>query len=532
MSESGESTINRDELKGGEFLHKKNSNLQRSHFVQYTVETRNRMGSEVSQKPSEKIIAWLKVLEKTHTGHRDEPKVMERIKDYYHKQYVIKPENVPDSYFDTQRRLYRERGYGQLEITEDIKRQNIDILVRDQEASFDRWIDYLTCPDADVYPFWAKYWAFDGVSKLSSFDKEQNKFKKRDEKTVAMFPDLNQEALAKAVDLVVKKVRGESVLGDEDSSQFKTMVGNANFGEYYALALMDLQRTVENREPLSVVEGKWVKYDKGSDHLPLVRSLEGHNTGWCTAGESTAKIQLQSGDFYVYYSNDHEGNPTVPRAAIRMENSNIGEIRGVAKDQNLDPYIGQIVEEKLQEFPDRDKYLKKVKDMERLTEIDSRTKKGETLTDGDLRFIYEIDDKILGFGYQKDPRIQEILSKRVIKKDLAKIYNLDENKISTTENEVMRGGIVFHYGDLYLSSLTTAEGLKLPETMSGDLYLSSLTTAEGLKLPETMSGDLYLSSLTTAEGLKLPETMSGDLYLSSLTTAEGLKLPETMSGDL
>ena len=39
------------------------------------------------------------------------------------------------------------------------------------------------------------------------------------------------------------------------------------------------------------------------------------------------------------------------------------------------------------------------------TEIDNRYKAGGELTAEDLRFLYEIDDEIEGFGYEKDPRI-------------------------------------------------------------------------------------------------------------------------------
>ena len=70
--------------------------------------------------------------------------------------------------------------------------------------------------------------------------------------------------------------------------------------------------------------------------MPLVKSLQGHGTGWCTAGESTARTQLDGGDFYVYYSNDDKGKPIIPRAVIRMNGDSIGEIRGIAHEQNLD----------------------------------------------------------------------------------------------------------------------------------------------------------------------------------------------------
>ena len=75
-------------------------------------------------------------------------------------------------------------------------------------------------------------------------------------------------------------------------------------------------------------------------------------------------------------------------------------------------------------------------------------------------------------------------------------------------------------GSLYLNGLTSAEGLKLPESIGGGLYLSGLTSAEGLKLPESIGGGLDLDGLTGAEGLKLPESIGGSLYLNGLTGAE------------
>jgi hypothetical protein len=80
-------------------------------------------------------------------------------------------------------------------------------------------------------------------------------------------------------------------------------------------------------------------------------------------------------------------------------------------------------------------------------------------------------------------------------------------------------------GYLDLNGLTSAKGLKLPETV-GSLDLRGLTSAKGLKLPETVGGYLYLSGLTSAKGLKLPETVGGYLDLSGLTSAEFKKLPE------
>ena len=87
-------------------------------------------------------------------------------------------------------------------------------------------------------------------------------------------------------------------------------------------------------------------------------------------------------------------------------------------------------------------------------------------------------------------------------------------------------------GVLDLRSLTSAEGLELPDSIGGDLYLGSLTTAEHLELPDRIGGNLTLRSLTSAEHLQLPTGIGRDIYLDGLTSAEHLQLPDSIDGDL
>ena len=284
---------------------------------------------------------------------------------------------------------------------------------------------------------------------------------------------------------------------------------------------------------LHITKGVWIKYNQGSDHTPLVDSLKGHGTGWYTAVDNTAKIQLTGGDFYVYYSNDKYGEPTIPRVAIRMHDSNIAEIRGIAKDQNLDPFIGDVLQDKLTEFGTQGElYNKKVTDMKKVTEISEKVDSGEPLSNDDLRFLYEIDDLILGFGYYKDPRIKELLQGRNVKEDLSSVLGCRKDQISTTTEEALSGDIKFHYGSLYLNNLRSADGLVLPHSIAGNLRLKSLTSAEGLVLPNSIGGGLVLGGLTSTDGLVLPHSIRGYLDLSGLTSAEGLVLPYSIGGSL
>ena len=105
-------------------------------------------------------------------------------------------------------------------------------------------------------------------------------------------------------------------------------------------------KTINNDE----TEGIWIKYDMGSDYIPLWESLQGKNTGWCTAGKETAKTQLNGGDFYVYYTKDENNEYKNPRIAIRMNGKNeIGEVRGTSKNQNLESNMEPILDKKLEE---------------------------------------------------------------------------------------------------------------------------------------------------------------------------------------
>lgn len=145
---------------------------------------------------------------------------------------------------------------------------------------------------------------------------------------------------------------------------------------------------------------------------------------------------MRGGDFYVYYSNDHDAKPTVPRVAIRMEGGNIAEVRGIAPEQNLDPYVAPIVEAKLEEFPDGKAYQKKVADMKRLTEIEHKVQEGALLDASDLVFLYEIDSPIQGFGHSRDPRIEELRKQRNPELDMSVVFGCEPSQIARNLGEL------------------------------------------------------------------------------------------------
>lgn len=433
---------------GPQFLKEKYSLHTKPEVASAAKRTERRTGEKVAQDPSAQIESYLDRF--AEIINRQDPEKrrhgIEALKRVLHDQFVIKPDEIPGSYWEAQRRMAREQGHGDIEITDEVRRQGAEIIIADQRSSLDTWIDYLASDDA-TYPNWLKYYAVRGVLGLGGYDKEKHEFAKRSKATTKPFPDLNREALAYVLDAVEKHYSKEVIdleaFDQADKAQLKKLLEWANFGKLYAWALEKVTPAEENE--LLITKGRWVQFPQKTDPMifipagfpkPLVPSLQGHGTGWCTAGESTAKTQLEAGDFYVFYSLDRTGQPAVPRAAIRMEQDKIAEVRGIGSEQNLDPYIAPVVQEKLKEFPDGAAYEKKAQDMKLLTEIERKTNAGQALTRDDLVFLYEIEQPIEGFGYQRDPRIDELRSQRYPEKDMPVIFDCTKDQIAHNPPEI------------------------------------------------------------------------------------------------
>ena len=488
--------------------------------------------SKESDKKRERLLNYFNRLEKIHkrvseSKNKSDEKLL---KGFYYDLYVIKPEDIPESYFQNQVKLAMERGYGNIELTNEDKKRMTDQVIEDQKHSLDKWIEYfLYDEESKSYEMWEKYWVFQGLQNLGKYDKKTYKFSKRDKTTVYPFPPVEREFIFTTLHLMEDYIKDKK--GDEE---IKSALGSGNFKMLYEYVIK--QSMLKDKLQSNTTSGKWVKYEQGSDYNILRDSLQGYYTGWCTAaGENFAKSQLAGGDFYVYYSFDNNGEAKIPRIAIRMDGKNkIGEIRGIADRQNMEPEMMPILEEKLKEFPDRDKYLKKEHDMKLLTLIDKKVNNNIELNLGELKFLYEIDDKISGFGFMEDPRIKEIKSKRNIKRDYSIIFNIKEEDVALSQEEWKKTPNKFKVlvGNLDLSHYNSLDNIVLPKYISGNLNLSSLSNANGIIFPQQVGGNLELSSLTSAEGVVLPIRVNGDLNLNRLTTANGLVLPQYIGGRL
>ena len=387
-------------MNGEEFLNKLYKDLNLSDEVRHTAKgTKNK---------DEAVKRYMDRLESTHlkaisSGRQSD---IERLKYLYHKKYVVKENNIPN---------YRDKTR----------------IIKAQEESLDKWLDYLLDENAR-YPMWAKYWVFQGMLKIGTYDEANDVYQRRSKKTLAPFIEANPEIIAKCIGMITDYV-GKKELNDEE---LEHLVASGNFSKLYTMLLNKNKEQVQ--QDSNIEDGIWITYyheteeeaDKKErqgiepEYLKLYNSLQGYNTGWCTAGDKeTVKDQLCGiydyigGDFHVYYTKDKNGEYKVPRIAIRMDEDDIGEIRGIADGQNIEDGLEGIIEKKIKEFPGLSENkiketLKAISDMKRLTLLNRKNKRKEEFTDEDIIFIYELDELIEGFGWDEDPRIEQIISKR------------------------------------------------------------------------------------------------------------------------
>jgi hypothetical protein len=324
------------------FLPEKYPDLTGAKPVERAVQQARRERKEIPHGKVERIDAYLDRLERLALDPKKEqprnerkrlmgqerPRALFLLRAMVMNKYV-RPhkEKIAEGAARVEERAARELGidahYGEQELAE-----RGEIAVEDLEKSLDNWIKYLSDMN-ESYPTWFRYYAFRNVLDLGDYDKDKEEFTKRSQGTSRLFPEIDRGALAYVEERIeaakdasqlerLQKAQKETgtpedqLLTKEQAESFAKL----SFAKQYAEGMKQAgEITKEMRE---VTEGKWITYGKGTDPTALWASLQNKGTAWCTKGFGTAEDQLKGGDFYVYYTLDNLGEPSIPRIAIRM----------------------------------------------------------------------------------------------------------------------------------------------------------------------------------------------------------------------
>ncbi len=361
---------------GEAFLDKFFTDLYMSDEVQHTKDNKDNRLQAINK--------YLDRLTRIHSKADTESKKRLLEKLYYDK-YVVKEEDLPN---------------------------NIDkkAVIEVQKKSLSQWLEYLSSKETDIYPSWVKYWAFQGMRKLGSFDGIKESYQKRDKNTLAPFVDCNPEIVTKCMDTIMNLVKGLEINDDIEEKLNKT----DSFKRIYTTFKNRYKKKItSNKDNL---DGIWIEYTNTPESIDkMIKSIEDKNTGWCIASHNRADAYAEHGNFYIYYTKDNDNNYTIPRIVILKSGvDGIDEIRGIEPSENLEQCMIEPLEKKLNEPGFISEYaaegsMQRVMDLRELYTIGKKTEKGKPLTEKEIEDFYT---KKFGFGYGQDPMYEKIFKKR------------------------------------------------------------------------------------------------------------------------
>ena len=378
---------------------------------------------------------------------------------------VMDYEDIPDAYWKQQEQILRDNGQGR-ELSRDEKETLAEDLIEKQRESINTWSNYLGDKDCP-YPLWFKVYAFDGVSKMGLINKETKEFEKRDKSTVASFPTLNPEVLAKVYRNINEfyGVDKEDWLAQHpDDEKLVSLVKSGNFPKLYAKELFETKTIIKTPEKPEDIEGDWFTYQLG-DENELAKAAEG--TGWCIADPNVAHNYLEYGSYgdsrnegtdedssskakFIIFKlkapNSSDGYSTNGVASIRLNpDGKVTEVSGLNEGQAIEDSLIPTVKEKVLSLPGGKEFLQKFEDKQTLIKLDHKLQKGEDLTKEELSFLYELDRPIatLDTYNNQDPRIKELREKYGIEYVLEKGIDVNELASRLNPNSIVHNLDIF-----------------------------------------------------------------------------------------
>lgn len=339
---------------------------------------------------------------------------------------VIKPEDIPNNYWDLRNQIIRDSGHDNLigAFNEQDKTLAIHRLQDHQRDSARVWADHLSREDL-AYPAWFKLYAWDGMSKLGEFDKERMIFNKRDQSTVAPYPSLNEEAV-RATYLAVNDYLNHRQSTDQELA---SVLESGNFNKVYSSFLLEGKTIIETPNEADQVEGKWVEYTI-KDIDKLTRAAE--CTGWCIDHRAEAldqflhksgidhydeaeadNYQLQS-RFFLFHLQDRIGGKVADRGSAAIHVNGEGHIDGIyglksrpgKNDQQIEDALKSVVYDKVETLKDGKRYLEYFISNTRLTIIDRNLQNQQLLEVDDVDFVFSLDKDV----FKRDSRPDEIIT--------------------------------------------------------------------------------------------------------------------------
>ncbi len=234
---------------------------------------------------------------------------------------------------------------------------------------------------------------------------------------------------------------------------------------------------------------------------------------------------------YIYLTKDETGsyaNPRLFMASTKIKEpgkkESIYDIKGIEEDCIIEDSMIDILEEKLKEFGDYDRFEKRFYDMKMMKEIKEKHKQGKMLTKEEIIFLYEINYHINCIHkLNGNPMVEKIKAERNIKKDFAYLFDCNENNIGTNLEDLDNNEILVYIGTLNESYIKNHNRLKSIKVVFGDILFNSSINIECFPNLECVYGNAEFRNLENAEGLENLKYVSRTFEITRIDLFEQLK---------
>ena len=367
---------------------------------------------------------------------------------------IIQKENITkDSWKKLEEQFHKDRkenGLPPVEYLESDKEKDYKKLRQGQVDTLAKWTEYLSNKEAP-FPTWFKVYAFDGVTKIGTYDSKSGRYEKRNNTTIAPYPDVNPAVLANTFNTVNvfygqdrDKWFDEHIADDE----LNAVVKLGNFGKIYTYFFNEAYEPLPTPERTEDIKGQWFDFYPG-DEEQLAEASRG--TPWCIANTAYGKNYLHTNDenitknqsrfrlFKLENDSSIDGMSKTACASIRFDpQGRVAEVSGLAdgSNQTIEDSLIPIVEQEVFKYPlDPDQHFKeRFRDKKELIRLQDKAKKSEDLTLDEYAFLYEKNREIFTLDTYGGP------DKKI--KVLRDIYNLSRlfqnENVDTSDKDLLK----------------------------------------------------------------------------------------------
>lgn len=305
-------------------------------------------------------------------------------------ELVVAKEDIPEGYYDSLKHVLRDNGQGGFVLEQKFRDEEAAGIQESQKKSLDGWKNALV---GSTYPTWFKVYAWEGMSKMGTFNFDKHAYNKRSRGTTAPYPTVNTQALEHAFNAISAQFSAGDI---PENEQLAKAIQGGNFNKIYSAALLEVKDMIPTPKSAERAKnGEWKTYtpDQVSE---LMEASEG--TPWCLVDREKAEVYLRvpQAEFYLYHMKDGDKVSASACASIRMQEGRVAEISGLdgGSRQLLEPSLTDVVRTKVAELPGGERFLHAYDDRDRLKSMDEKVRSGEDFTIDELKTLYEIDRAI------------------------------------------------------------------------------------------------------------------------------------------